>query len=254
VGSAATAADELQIDRRRPIETLGSALAASLVVHLAILAFLVAGGWGIGGGALWSSRIEGPLDVVLASTRVPADKKDAGAAVEITPAKVTELPSPQEALAAPRELDHRTPPDSQGKSGSRGRGSVPRVSVDDRVPRARFEEAFESGAIAGFPAEVESPVQLPGKLQVPYPRSALEARREGTVLAWAIVDRQGAVERMGIVAGQADFNEAVRATLAKTRLIPARDGGKPIPFYIMLEFDFRLGDRGGTNAISAAGK
>ena len=70
---------------------------------------------------------------------------------------------------------------------------MPRVIVDDSVPRARFDEALEGGALAGFPAEVEFPVRLPGKLTVPYPRTALEARREGSVLAWAIVNQQGVV-------------------------------------------------------------
>ena len=126
--------------------------------------------------------------------------------------------------------------------------------VDDRVPRARFGEALERGALSDFPAEVELPVRLPGKLAVPYPRTALEARREGTVLAWAIVDRQGVVEETNIVSGQGDFNEVVRETLARTRFIPARDGGTTLRFYVMLKFDFRLEDRGGPTATSATAK
>ena len=131
---------------------------------------------------------------------------------------------------------------------------MPRVIVDDSVPRARFGEALEGEALSGFPAEVEFPVRLPGKLAVPYPRTALEARREGTVLAWAIVDRSGVVEETTIISGQGDFNEVVRETLARTRFIPARDGGTTLRFYVMLKFDFRLEDRGEPAATSARAK
>lgn len=131
---------------------------------------------------------------------------------------------------------------------------MPRVIVDDSVPRARFDEALEGGALAGFPAEVEFPVRLPGKLTVPYPRTALEARREGTVLAWAIVNRQGVVEEMDIVSGQGDFNAVVRETLSRTRLVPARDGGTTLRFYVLLKFDFRLEGRGEAGATSASAR
>jgi TonB family protein len=245
VGSTLTAADDLQ-RRHRPVEALGSAFAASLLVHLALLASLVLAGWGAGvGRALWSSVSDGPLEVVLATTRPPADKANAAAAVEVTRAATVPVPNWRESAL---------PPQDQAETGSPGRGRVPRVVVDDRVPRARFGVALEGEALSSFPAEVESPVRLPGKLAVPYPRTALEARREGTVLAWAIVDRQGAVEETTIVSGQGDFNEVVRETLARTRFIPARDGGATLRFYIMLKFDFRLEDRGGPSATSAPAK
>jgi len=246
VGSTVTAAGELQQSRRRPIEALGSAFAASLLVHLALLALLVLAGWGSGvGKALWSSVSDGPLEVVLATTRPPADKANAAAAVEV--ARVGTVP-------VPKTRESAVPPQERIESASPGRGRVPRVIVDDSVPRARFSEALEGGALSGFPAEVDSPVRLPGKLAVPYPRTALDARREGTVLAWAIVDRQGVVEEMDIVSGQGDFNEVVKETLARTRLIPARDGGATMRFYVMLKFDFRLEDRGEPRATSAAAK
>ena len=245
VWSTTTAADELQHRRHRPIEALGSAFAASLLVHLGLLGFLVLAGWAPGvGKALWSSISDGPLEVVLATTRPPAEKVNANSAIEITHSEKASLPLPREPALVPRE---------QVATGRPGGGRAPRVSVDDRVPRARFDEAIE-GPLAGFPTEVESPVRLPGKLAVPYPRTALEARREGTVLAWAIVDRQGIVEETNIVSGPADFNEAVRTTLAGTRLVPARDGGTTVRFYILLKFDFRLDDRSEATAKSLSAK
>ena len=60
------------------------------------------------------------------------------------------------------------------------------------------------------------------------------------------------MEQTTIVAGPGDFNEAVKATLAKTRLIPARDGGKSIRYYVTLRFEFRIEDRGETTARSGS--
>jgi len=245
VGPTVIAADELQ-QCRRPTEALGSAFAASLLVHLALLGLLVLAGWGSGAGkGLWSSISDGPLEVVLATTRPPADKADAGAAVEV--ARVGKIP-------APTTRESAMPPQDPIETPRPGRGRVPRVIVDDSVPRARFGDALESDALSGFPAEIETPARLPGKLVVPYPRSAIEARREGTVLAWAIVNPQGVVEETNIVSGPGDFNEVVKATLAGTRLVPARDGGTTVRFYILLKFDFRLDDRDEATATSVSTK
>lgn len=246
VWSTVSAADELQRSPRRPIEPLGSALAASLLVHVGLLGLLIVAGWGPGvGKALWSSINDGPLEVVLATAPPPADKANPEPAVEVARSGKAPLPVPREPVVAPRE---------QVATGRPGGGRAPRVVIDDRVPRARFEEALDGGALSGFPAEIESPVRLPGKLAVPYPGSALAARREGTVLAWAIVDPQGVVEETNIVSGQADFNEAVKATLAGTRLVPARNGGTTVRFYVLLKFDFRLDNRSEATATSVSAK
>jgi TonB family protein len=75
---------------------------------------------------------------------------------------------------------------------------------------------------------------------VTYPTARLDGRREDTVLVWAIIDAEGAVEETHVVEGTPEFGEAVEATLAATRFIPARDAGKTIRFYVTLEFEFRI--------------
>jgi outer membrane biosynthesis protein TonB len=172
--------------------------------------------------------------------------------VETAPSGTVRLPNSHESASTSPDFNRPTSPETPGDPGRASRGRMPRVIVDDRVPRARLGEAFEGGPLADFPREVEMPVGLPRRLEVPYPRTALEAHREGTVLAWAIVDPKGVVEQTTIVAGPGDFNEAVKATLAKTRLIPARDGGKTIRYYIVLKFEFRIEDRGDATARSAS--
>ena len=239
---------------RRATDAFGFAIAASVLVHVATFGVLAAAGWAPGSGtALWSSQVDSPLEVALATTRLAIDKANAGASeVETAPASAVRLPKSHESAATSPDLNRPTSPETQGDRGRPGRGRMPRVTVDDHVSRAGFDEAFEGGPLADFPREVDSPVALPVKLEVPYPRTALEARREGTVLAWAIVDPKGVVEQTTIVAGPGDFNEAVKATLAKTRLIPARDGGKTIRYYVTLRFEFRIEDRGDTTARSGS--
>ena len=59
--------------------------------RLLLTGVIVAAGWGAGSGAaLWRrSQIDGPLEVVLAATQLPADRRSAEAAVAITPAPTT---------------------------------------------------------------------------------------------------------------------------------------------------------------------
>jgi outer membrane biosynthesis protein TonB len=222
-------------------DALGFAMAASIVVHLATFGVLVAAGWAPGSGTgFWSSQVDGPLQVALATMRAEPDKADArAAAIETASANANPMPIAQELATIAPDVTRQTSPESEGEPGRSKRGRMPHVTVDNNVPRADFDAAFD-GPLADFPREVEAPVSLPGKLEVPYPRSALDARREGAVYAWAIVDEGGAVEQATIVSGQGDFNESVKATLAKTHLIPARNAGKNIRYYVLLKFDFRI--------------
>jgi outer membrane biosynthesis protein TonB len=237
---------------RTTTDAFGFAMAASVLVHLATFGVLFAAGWAPGSGTgIWSSQIDGPLEVALATMQVPADKSNSGAvAIETASANAVRMPMSQELAMTAPDVRRQTAPESLSEPGRPGRGRMPRVIVDNRVPRAGFEDAFDGGPLAEFPSEVESPVSLPGKLEVPYPRTALEARREGSVFAWAIVDQRGVVEQATIVAGQGDFNEAVKATLAKTRLIPARDGGQNVRYYVLLKFEFRIESPGAAATAS----
>jgi TonB family protein len=258
VSPTVATADDSYVRHRAIDVTFGSAFAASVAVHLTTLAVLVAVGAGTGGGtSIGSSWIDRPLEVALAVSPITADTEKGGIAYETSPTATVHVPAPHESAANVASVGRQASSLSRAEEGRAGSGFAPRVTVDDRVPRARFAEALEGGALAPFPLEVESPVVLPGRLAVPYPAAALDKRREGSVLAWAIVDRQGAVEEMQVVDGTPEFADAVRATLATTRFIPARNEGAPIRFYVMLEFDFRIDARDTATAApasSAAGR
>jgi len=242
VPSTVAAADDRYGVRYRSIDaTFGSAFVASILVHFTALAVMGAAGAGLGAGTSVWSGTDGRLEVVLATAPITADTQKGGIAYETAPAATVRLPVAQESAATVASVARQTSPQPTAEDARTGSGGrMPRVIVDDRVPRTRFAEALEGGALAEFPMEVESPVVLPGKLDVAYPTAALDKRRQGTVLAWAIVDPQGAVEQMQVLEGAPEFADAVRATLAATRFIPAHNGGAPIRFYVTLEFDFRI--------------
>jgi TonB family protein len=232
--------------------TLGSALAASIAVHLTTFAVLLATGAGVGGGTFaLRSGAERPVEVLLATARTKAT--DGAAAAVLTASAPEALRVSPSGESEPTAAVTSPPASASGQASASGRtgGSRrPRVIVDDRIPRTRFAEALEGGPLADFPREIETPVELPGKLEVPYPLPALEAQREGTVLAWAIVDAQGRVEDVQVVEGPPDLAAAVTAALRQARLIPARNDGAPIRFYITLAVDFRLEARGETTTAS----
>ena len=68
------------------------------------------------------------------------------------------------------------------------------------------------------------------------------------MVAWVIVDAEGRIEEISIPEGGPEFGEAVQNALLSATFLPARDGGKPIRYYTMLEFRFRLGAAGATVA------
>src|SRR5262249_31402075 len=121
-----------------------------------------------------------------------------------------------------------------------------------RVPRARFGEALDGDALAAFLTEVDAGVGLPERFSVAYPRAALAARKEGSVLVWAVIDDQGRVDSGHVVEGGPEFGEAGEAGLKATPFAPARNLGQPVPFYVTLEFEFRLDATGGTVAAERA--
>jgi outer membrane biosynthesis protein TonB len=224
------------------------AFAASIAVHLSTFAVVS----GVDGGprAAFSSDASPP--VLEARLVVPAPSEEQAApsrAIEpASAAPVTVVPSPQ---TPPVESAAAGP--SPGESGDPGRFNwKSRVVMTDRIPHARFGEALDGDTLREFPAEIDAGVIVPDKVEVPYPPAALAARKEGSVLAWAVIDEGGAVEATHIVEGDPEFAEAVASMLATMRFVPAHDLGKKLRYYVTLEFEFRIDAPGGTSAARDA--
>ncbi len=230
----------------------GAALAVSVLVHLTTLAaFGDAIGGARSGAFSWSARIDRPLELALSPPRVAAETEPRNAAVQaVSAAKFSvaqPVAPPQSApTVALQRAAERVP-----ERGGMGHGLMPHVIVNDRVPRARFGDALDD-ALGEFPVEIDAAVVLPGKLEVPYPPAALAARRQDTVLVYAVIDPQGVVEETRVVEGTPEFAAAVEAALATMRFVPAHDHGQNIRFYVTLEFAFRIEGAGVTSDAPAA--
>jgi TonB family protein len=225
--------------------TLSIALAASLAVHVSMFAALV----GVDAGPRASTHSDAALAAPLLVARIVAATPPVHAVAAVTlPAPAAFAPSaaPPESAPAGPSLVKPSPDASAGERSIVGR--KPRIVVNDRVPRARFGEALDGDALAAFLTEVDAGVGLPERFNVAYPRAALAARKEGSVLVWAVIDDRGRVDSVHVVEGDPEFAEAVDAALKATPFVPARNLGQPVPFYVTLEFEFRLDATGGTVA------
>jgi len=127
-----------------------------------------------------------------------------------------------------------------------------RVSADPTLARVGW--FLENRSHGEFPSEVMQPVRLGEPLHFEYPAAALEAHREGAVVAWLGVGTDGSVTELNIVSGDDDFSLAVADGLARARLLPAISiEDRAIPFYTVLVFDFHIdGDTAPDEAIRAS--
>ena len=147
------------------------------------------------------------------------------------PARRTEPPRTTVPIDAPPEVGAET-------HARPVKGEV-HVSAEETLGRVGW--FLENRSRTEFPAEVKEPVRIGEPLHFDYPAAALMNQREGVVVAWLLVDADGAVAELNIISGDDDFSVAVANALAAARLLPASDlYDKPIPFYTVLEFDFRI--------------
>jgi TonB family protein len=225
------------------------AFAASVAIHVSTLAALI----GFDGGLRAKAPAVGEtVPTVLEAklvTRAPENPpvpEPPAVAPRIAPLDAAAAAAPPTAAAAPVAMPSR----DAGAGKQSPFGWAPRIVVNDRVPRALFGEALEGDVLAGFPIEIDVAVGIPDRIEIPYPQAALAARLGGNVLAWIVIDANGAVEAVHVVEGEPVFAEVIETTLARTRFTPARNLGRTIRYYITVEFEFRIEP---TGAAVAAG-
>ncbi len=198
-----------------------------------------------------------PLAVRLVGPPSPAEAPPVPAAPEVvvtTDASAVALPAPSDASSAeprparvaddvrvavqPRPSANATAPSRGTVAVRENYGAMGGMSAD-LVTRAQ----------SSYLIEVEKPVRVLSVPEVPYPPEALRAGRQDTVVAWIAIDREGAIEDVVIDSGEPEFAQAVLAALPKAKFLPAEERGEIIPFYIVLQFDFRTA--GGANGAAA---
>ncbi|MFO1313823.1 MAG: TonB family protein [Burkholderiales bacterium] len=219
---------------------MACALAASLIVHAAILVATLPGG---------TSGVAPGTSIELRATLVPtpARERSPEQPARVPPvlaaladrSPVTVPASDRLPLASPR-ASPATPLQGLGKA------EVAAALVTDRT----LLGGYAARQMNMFPAEVDRPARPGQKIVARYPEAALAQGREEEVVVWAIVEESGTVEEVYVTQGSEEFAAEVTAAVRAARFIPAEDNLKPIRYPIALQFDFRPG--GGTAAAAAS--
>lgn len=241
---------------------LAPAFAASLAVHAVLLLALIS--WvAVGDRARFPSRDALAVLLVGATNPTPIESPPADKSIS-APVQDSPRLAGTDAPMAVHKADPQSTTDN-AVAAVAPPAAVPSTSrvvslgaVDVRLLESDLVtnlHPVHSARVAGeFPAEVARGVRMDVKPVIKYPEDALAAQRQGTVLAFIIVDAAGAVEEVSIVEGTLEFALPVEDALLATRFRPAEDRGTPIRFYTMLKFDFVPNRPGAVPAEDAGAK
>jgi TonB family protein len=180
------------------------------------------------GGGRDTAAASGDQDRALLALRTPPRTRIAAQSLTAQAQRA----EPQASLSPSRAVNPESPP----------RLPNGHVDVSTTTTLARLGEALQGRATAEFLPELAKPVRPASALTLDYPRAALDAGREGSVLAWVRVASDGSVEEIEIVEGEPEFADSVRDGLMKVRFLPAEVDDHGVEHYITLIFDFRIGE------------
>jgi TonB family protein len=235
-------------DRPHLPPALAPAALASLFIHVAI-AFVLATvvsprpfAWGYSNAALTVELVAPPpkAEPPVEALTMPVP--------EVASAPMTRMESPTlPADAIPAATAPAAPVPSPAKP------VPPRDATQASLTLGQVHIAENYAGLSGLPEqltlrtqgefliEVDKLVRIARNPDIAYPPDALKARREGTVVAWLALDREGNVTETIIVSGEPEFASAVEAALPTARFLPAENGGETVPFYLIMTFEFRGG-------------
>jgi protein TonB len=91
-----------------------------------------------------------------------------------------------------------------------------------------------------FPKEVDTRPRLQDPLVVTYPARAARAHREARVSALLVIDADGTVLETTLLPDDPLFGPTVRDALASAKFRAAEAEGRPVPYWMVLEFVFTM--------------
>ena len=235
-----------ELYRQRLPPALAPAALASLSVHVAI-AFALAAvvslrpfAWGYSNAALTVELVSLPAkaEVPVAAVTTPVPEV---VSAPMTRAEAPALPAnpipAATAPAAPAPVPVEPVPPRDAPQASLTLGQI--RMAENYAGLSGLPEELVLRTQGEFLIEVDKLVRVVRNPEVVYPPDALKARREGTVVAWLALDREGAVMETIIVSGEPEFAAAVESALPTARFLPAENGGETVPFYLIMTFEFR---------------
>ncbi len=124
----------------------------------------------------------------------------------------------------------------------------------DEAGEVRVSAAYSLGGIAGkmgcrfdrlpecklFAGILDATPKISKRVFPKYPIQAKERREQGDVLAEFLVGEDGSVSNLRVLRGPPMLKEAAVESLKQSTYEPARMGGTPVPFVMVLTITFRL--------------
>ena len=209
-------------------------------------------------------RLGNPVPLKAALQRA-AVEPDAAPSVEVAP--VVEPPPPMEVapLVAPpppvKDAPSREPPAAAAAAAapveappqpnampSGGSSPLPYPTADVRGmvavgkidPHDRLSPAQEKKLGPHYPVSVSRGPELRATLTVAYPYEALRRRQDQRILALLTLDERGRVLDTTLSPNDPQFGPAVLNALKDATFTPAEVGATQVPYWIVLEFVFKI--------------
>lgn len=235
-----TATATLRIDPTGPDARMPLSIAASLAIHVAALVLI---------GAILRSM---PATVIQHERGLPSLTADL-----ITLPALSEEPQALLPPLAPADtirpmLPVPVSPPSRATPAP-GLSSAPAtIQVNaDLAPVGRISYRFGNGAplfgadlaprmAARYPAKPARLPRVEGSMSVLYPVKAAAQGRSQTLSALLSIDAEGHVVEVRVLPDDSMFVVAVMAALKNARFSPATEDGKPIPYWAVLDFSFKI--------------
>jgi hypothetical protein len=242
--------------RRDTGHRLTLSLALSVVTHVVVIA-IVAGllkptltpVLGSLGQAL-------PIEVALVGVRpiafaVPPEAPPMASELSIAPQPMGSAPSSRPTpLPSPKQAEVNVPARPFGVS-VQSDPSAETVSADAPLPAGntsfgaiadseRLGHAQALRLAQRFPRTAAKPPRLSGPLFVPYPPRAAGARAEARIAALVLLDSTGRIVDTTLFPDEPLFGPTILAALKDARFSPAEADATPMPYWVILEFVFRL--------------
>jgi len=117
----------------------------------------------------------------------------------------------------------------------RGMVAVGKIDAQERLSPPQKKKVGPQ-----YPASVSRGPQLRATLTVAYPYDALRRRQDQRILALLTLDERGRVLDTTLAPNDPQFGSAVLNALKDATFTPAEVGATQVPYYIVLEFVFRI--------------
>jgi hypothetical protein len=229
-----------RIERSGPSARMPLSIAASVAIHLAVLVLI---------GVLLQAM---PATILKHDRGLPSLTADIIALPALSDEPRPLLPplAPAEPIRQMLPLPLAPPSRMTPAPGLSSAPATIQVNAE-LAPVGRISYGFSKGTkqfgadlaqrmASRYPQQPARPPRVEGSLAVLYPVKAAAEGRSLTLSALLSIDAEGHVVEVRVLPDDSVFVAAVMAALRNARFSPATGDGKPIPYWAVLDFAFKI--------------